>query len=129
MKPILLDTCAVLWLAGGETDRFSDETLRRIRESEIVYVSPITEWEIALKWKSGGIELPVSPREFIARFMKRLDVKILPLSEEVMFRAVELPDLHRDPADRFIIATALIGNIPVVTADRHFAQYGVETLG
>ena len=43
--------------------------------------------------------------------------------------AVELPDIHRDPADRFIIATALIGNIPVVTADRHFAQYGVETLG
>ena len=43
--------------------------------------------------------------------------------------AVELPNIHRDPADRFIIATALIGNIPVVTADRRFAQYGVETLG
>jgi PIN domain nuclease of toxin-antitoxin system len=42
-----------------------------------------------------------------------------------MFRATELPDIHKDPADRFIIATAVLGNMVVVTTDRRFPQYGV----
>ena len=128
MKPLLLDTCAVLWLAGGDFAHFSKETLRRIREAEVLYMSPITEWEIALKWRDGGIELPVAPREFFAIFMKRFGVRIMPFSEEVAFRATELPMLHKDPADRFIIATALVGNLPVVTADRRYPQYGVKVL-
>ena len=36
--------------------------------------------------------------------------------------------VHKDPADRFILATALVGNLPVVTADRRYPQYGVEVL-
>ena len=128
MRPLLLDTCAVLWLADGELARFAPETVQALREAEILYMSPVSEWEIAWKWANGGIELPVPPREMTARFVKRLGVKLIPFSEEVAFRAAELPRHHRDPADRFIIATALIGNLPVVTADRRFAQYGVEVL-
>ena len=45
---------------------------------------------------------------------------LIPLSEEVMFKATELPAVHRDPADRFIIATASLGNLTVVTTDRRF---------
>ena len=128
MRALLLDTCAVLWLANGELDNFSKEALRLIREAEILYMSPITEWEISLKWAKGGIELPMLPREMISRFTSRLDVKLMPLSEEVMFRATELPWHHRDPADRFIIATALTGNLTVVTTDGRFPQYGVEVV-
>ena len=125
MRRLLLDTCAVLWLANGELVRFSRDTLDAMREAEDLCISPITEWEISLKWHDGGIVLPMPPRRLLSRFMAKYGVNLAPLTEEVMFRATELPQIHRDPADRFIIATALTENLPVVTTDHRFPQYGV----
>ena len=45
-----------------------------------------------------------------------------------MLRSANLPDFHKDPADRIIIATALIGGITIVTGDNKFSQYGVRTI-
>jgi len=45
-----------------------------------------------------------------------------------MLRSSALPEIHKDPADRFIIATALHNDCVVVTGDRRFAEYGVETI-
>ena len=52
----------------------------------------------------------------------------IPLTEPILFRSVELPWLHRDPADRIVIATALERNLAVVTGDDRFPAYGVRTL-
>ena len=128
MRPLLLDTCAVIWLANGELSRFSSGTVRALREAVALYVSSISEWEIALKWRDGDIYLPIPPRELMEGFLKHFDVSITPLSDEVMFRSTELPQIHKDPADRFIIATALASNMTVVTADRRFPEYGVSVI-
>ena len=128
MRSLLLDTCAVLWLANGEMGRFSPAAVKALREADALYISPMTEWEIALKWRDGGIDLPMPPHELMERFREHFGVSIAPLSEEVMFRAAELPQIHKDPADRFIIATALISNMTVVTADRRFPEYGVSVV-
>ena len=53
MRPLLLDTCAVLKLANGEFGKFSRSAMKAMREADILYVSPISEWEISLKWKQG----------------------------------------------------------------------------
>ncbi len=128
MRPLLLDTCAILQLANGDFRKFSPSAIRAMREADILYISPISEWEIALKWHDGGIELPVEPRELIHQLVDAYSLSTIPLSDEVMFKSTELPDFHRDPADRFIIATALIGNLSVVTSDRRFSQYGVSVV-
>ena len=128
MRPLLLDTCAVLMLANGDFKKFSTSTMKALRDAETLYVSPISEWEISLKWRDGGIELPLEPRELMRKLTKAYALTLLPLSEDVMFRSTELPYVHRDPADRFIIATALIRNLPVVTTDRRFPQYGVTVI-
>lgn len=47
--------------------------------------------------------------------------------EAILVRAAQLPRHHKDPADRFIIATALLNNLPVATADHRFSEYGLET--
>ena len=125
MRPLLLDTCAVLRLANGEFGKFSRSAMNAMREADMLYVSPISEWEISLKWKQGGIELPLEPRMLMRKVIDAYSLSLIPLSEEVMFRATELPDIHKDPADRFIIATAVLGNMVVVTTDRRFPQYGV----
>ena len=52
MRPLLLDTCAVLKLANGEFGKFSRSAMKAMREADILYVSPISEWEISLKWIS-----------------------------------------------------------------------------
>ena len=128
MQSLLLDTCAVLWLANGEMDRFSSAAIKALREADALHISLMTEWEIALKWRDGGIDLPMPPRELMEKFREHFGVSILPLSEEIMFRATELPKIHKDPADRFIIATAMLGNMVVVTTDRRFPQYGVSVI-
>ena len=128
MRPLLLDTCAVLRLANGEFDKFSRSAMNAMREADVLYVSPISEWEISLKWKQGGIELPLEPRMLMRKVIDAYSLSLIPLSEEVMFRATELPDIHKDPADRFIIATAMLGNMVVVTTDRRFPQYGVSVV-
>lgn len=128
MRRILLDTCAVIWLANGEVGRLSSSATESLRMADFLYVSPISEWEITFMWRCGGIVLPVSPRELIAMVKEQYGILTSPLSDEVMFTAAELPFLHRDPADRFIIATAMVGKMAVATADRRFAPYGIEVL-
>ena len=128
MRPLLLDTCAILRLANGEFRKFSRSAMAALRDADALYVSPISEWEISLKWRDGGIELPLEPRELMRQLTEAYSLSLIPLSEEVMFRSTELPNLHRDPADRFIIATALMRSLPVVTTDRRFSQCGVTVI-
>ena len=52
----------------------------------------------------------------------------IPPDDDIMFRAARLPDFHKDPADRIIIATALANGMAIVTADGKFPQYGVRTM-
>jgi len=53
---------------------------------------------------------------------------VLPLTVDICIAGAELPPLHDDPCDRFIIAAAKLNDLTVVTADRRFGQYGVRTI-
>ena len=53
----------------------------------------------------------------------RFDVELLPLTPAIAARAVELPEIHRDPFDRIIIATALEMDTRLASVDRRFANY------
>ena len=94
----------------------------------MVYVSTISLWEIARKVRKGTLELPLEPREWFDRVLEQHNLTLLPLSPETMFDAAELPEIHKDPADRFIIASALRENLPIVTSDANFPRYGVSCL-
>ena len=127
MTAVLLDTCALIWLGFGD-ESLSLLAKQRIEESEIVYVSPVSLWEISNKYRQGKIELPQVPRDWFKNVCARHRLTTLPLTNEIMIAAGELPEHHKDPADRFIIATALLNDFAVVTGDRRFAEYGVETI-
>lgn len=127
MASLLLDTCALVWLAS-KPDRFSPETREALLGAERLLYSPISAWEIALKAGRGTLSLPLPAREWFDRVVARYGLEAAPLDEAVLFRSAELPGHHRDPADRFIIATALEKGVPVVTGDARFGAYGVEVL-
>jgi PIN domain nuclease of toxin-antitoxin system len=125
---ILLDTCALLWLAH-DRKQLSKEALRAIAEAPVVCVSAITAFEIGIKYRVGKLRLPVPPAAWLSGIMEHHDIAAVDLSAAICLKASELPPIHRDPCDRLIIATALLKNAPVVTADSRFKPYGIEVLG
>lgn len=124
---MILDTCALLWLAQGGGS-LSTATRERIDTEPVVYVSAISGFEIGIKHQKGKLELPARPADWFAAILAHHDIQVLPLDLSVCIRATELPAIHADPCDRLIIAAAEYHRLPVVTADPIFQQYGVVVL-
>ena len=124
---MLLDTCALLWLSHQQ-ENISSSTLKKIDEVPILYVSAITAFEIGLKYRSGKLVLPVPPKQWFEEIIKHHNLSIINIDKDISIKATELPPIHRDPCDRFIIATAILHHLPVITTDENFEKYGVEVL-
>lgn len=122
---MLLDTCALLWLAHDQT-RISTETLEKINNAPVVFIASISGFEIGLKHRAGKLLLPTPPIKWIREILSHHQIDIIDLNLDISLKATELPPIHKDPCDRFIIATALVKELPVVTADQRFAEYGVK---
>ena len=126
--PMILDTCALLWLASGDK-MISRPTLKQINEASAVYVSAISGFEIAIKAGRGKLELPYPSHEWFEKVVEHHGLTVLPLELDACIAAAALPPIHNDPCDRFIIATAKINDLVVVTRDENFEKYGVTVLG
>lgn len=124
---LTLDTCALLWLASG-SDRLSQEARDAIDKASMVFLCPISAWEISLKVAQEKLRLPLSPYPWFTAVQEKHNLILAALSPQVLCAANELPWHHRDPADRFIIATALGEKSAIVTADEKIRRYDVETL-
>ena len=123
---MILDTCALLYLPSGDR-RMSAGTRKRLAAERTVWFCAISAFEIAMKYRSGKLELPLTPSRWIAAVAKRYSLTEVPLDVALCSAAALLPPLHKDPCDRFIIATAKQLQVPVVTTDERFRHYGVET--
>ena len=127
MRKLLVDTCAIIWLATGDR-KLSQFARDAMRDAELLCFSSISIWEIARLVKAGDLEMPVTSARLADMLVERYDMKELPINNSIALRSSALPEIHKDPADRFIIATALLNEFTVVTGDHRFAEYGVETI-
>lgn len=127
MMNLLLDTCALLWLGMGGGG-LGTAARRCIESAPALYYSAISAWELARLAKEGKVEIGVDPDRFFADLAKQYGLVSVPVTDEIAMAASELPDFHKDPADRIVIATALARNLAVVTGDGKFAQYGVRVI-
>jgi len=126
-KTILLDTCALLWLAEGNR-RIPESTLQVIEKASLVFVSAITAWEIGLKAERKQLLLPCEAAEWFQAVIDHHHIMVAPLAIDILMESNQLPWHHRDPADRFIIATAMKEKAAIVTADEKFEKYDVTLL-
>ena len=124
---MILDTCGLLWLVTGQK-KLSRSTLKEIAEAPAVYVSAISGFEIALKATRGKLPLPLPPQTWFEQVVEHHGLAVIPLALPVCIAAAQLPPVHDDPCDRFIIATAKLNHLAVVTTDERFAEYGVTVL-
>jgi len=124
---MLLDTCALLWLAEGG-GRLRRAVMREIERAPRLCVSSVSGLELALKSAHGKLQLPAGVEVWFQSIIDHHSLTALDADLPVCIRAGQLPAIHFDPCDRLIIATALVHKLTVVTADGRFAEYGVETL-
>jgi PIN domain nuclease of toxin-antitoxin system len=123
---ILLDTHVVVWLAFEET-RISRSAQAAIDEARRAVhglaISDFTLFELSSLFRKKQFTLLTSPEAFLADVERRFVV--LPITANVALQAFALPASYpKDPADRIIGATALIEDIPLITADREIRKSG-----
>jgi PIN domain nuclease of toxin-antitoxin system len=126
-EPVLLDTCAAIWLMNG--DPMTDGSRQAIRAARGhghgVYVSPITAWEIATLVAKERIQLAYAPEPWVESLLALPDVRLADMSPAILIRSAFLPgNPPADPADRIIAATAREFEYVLITRDRPLLDYG-----
>jgi PIN domain nuclease of toxin-antitoxin system len=124
----LLDTHTFLWwitadaqLSAGAADVIRDKGNRLL-------FSAASAWELAIKYRTGKLPLPEAPETLVPRHLALNGIDPLPVTIAHALRTAQLPDVHRDPFDRLLVAQALVEDIVVLTADHTIPKYGVRVI-
>jgi PIN domain nuclease of toxin-antitoxin system len=120
---ILLDTHAAIWLGDSDASlgEQSRTTALAARNENRLAISPISFWEIALLAVKNRLALRASPAALRMDLLSTGVIE-LPLTGEIAVLAAEL-NLHGDPADRFIAATAIVHEATLMTADKRLLNW------
>ncbi len=116
-----MDTCAALWVMDGSLPESAAGVLHH---AEVIGVSPITAWEVSLLVSKHRLAVSLSTKTWFDRLVGIEGVRLLALSPDILITANELPgNLHRDPADRILAATARTAGYRLMTRDRPLLAY------
>lgn len=97
-------------------------------DSSELYLSAVSSWEITIKVGTGKLALPERPSQIVTRAMREMFLQPLDISHLHALAVEDLPNHHRDPFDRMLIAQAQTEGLVLLTADRVFQKYKVEQI-
>ncbi len=125
---LLLDTHAFLW-AAADPDQLRAKARAAIEDSaNEVLVSAAVAWEISVKVTLGKLTVPVDPAVWFPARVHSLGFQELPITAAHALGIGGLPNVHRDPFDRIMIAQAQIEGLTFVTRDPENKKYPVHVL-
>lgn len=125
---LLVDTCVFLWLAADDPHLSHAVKVLCADPHNDVYFSAVSAWEIAIKFRLGRLPLPLPPQEYVPARREWLGLERLDLDEVSAAHTHLLPDLHRDPFDRVLVAQAIVNGLTLATPDPLLRMYPVPTL-
>lgn len=122
MTAFLLDTHIWFWYLVGSVRLPVGlrDTLDHARDT--CWLSPISVWELGMLATRGRIRLGTPLRQWVTRAQAQFPLKEAALKEEVALLSHEMTLPHRDPADHFLAATALVYDLTLMTVDAHLTQ-------
>lgn len=125
---VLLDTHTFVWWVS-EPDRLSKRGLDLFEDdASELYWSPVGTWELALKLAKGKLKLPGTLQEYLEPRISRAGIRPLLVRSDHALALLELPRHHADPFDQMLIAQARVEGLAILTSDRLFSKYEVETV-
>ena len=115
---VLLDTHAWIWHFAAP-ELLSDMGRGVLRDpSNELFLSPISTWEVGMLARKGRLTLDREPQAWISAALAATPATQLPITHEIAARSHDLPGYpNPDPADRFLVSTALIHDLRVLTRD------------
>ena len=122
----LLDTNVLIYILSAPTELSSDAK-RIVQNEERLFVSIASLWEIGIKQGLGKLRIVLTIPEIEVQCALR-DIQMLPIRSTTIEKLKELPEIHRDPFDRLLIAQALDAGFALVTRDKIIPQYPLQTI-
>ena len=124
---LLLDTHTFIWWAS-EPEQLSANAISLLEdEHNQPVISVVNIWEIQIKDVVGKMNLNFSLEEIIKTYREN-EIDILPIYQSHVLRLRSLPDHHRDPFDRILVAQALVENMTIISKDAKIKQYPVTVV-
>ena len=127
--PVLLDTCAAIWLMNrSPLSSVSRSAIRSAQTANLgVYLSPFTAWEIGTLVAKGRLHLTLSPEVWFESLLELPGVRLAELTAKLLISSTALPGTPPgDPADRIIAATARLYGYRVITRDSKLLGYAAQ---
>lgn len=124
----LIDTCAFLWWCL-DPKRIPAATRERVEDgANEVLLSAASCWEIVIKHGLGRLELPTTPGAFVLDEVQANHFTTIAISPSHTFALEKLPEIHKDPFDRMLVAQAVCEQATLLTNDATIAKYSVKTV-
>lgn len=125
---ILLDTHVIIWdaLAPNRLSPRAQQAVALANQQAGMLLADISLWEIAMLIQKGRLQIGTDCQTFLTLLVQANKLRVVPISAQIASQAVQLPTLvNQDPADRLIVATALVEKAVLITADHHLQSSGV----
>ncbi len=120
----LLNTHSFIWFVMGNP-RISTKVRERIENNENL-LSVASVWEMAIKHSTGKLNFGLPFMVFVEQQLSVNNIELLNINLDHIAVVATLPFHHRDPFDRLIIAQAIVGQLPILSADSVFDAYAIE---
>lgn len=124
----LIDTHCWIWCFTAPEKLNESAQKMIVDHHNDIFLSVASIWEIVIKYSLGKLHLPLPPREYIPERLAKHNMTSLPIVDSHVMQVGELPNHHRDPFDRLLVAQAIVEKIPILTADAKLKKYNVKII-
>ncbi len=120
---IVLDTHIWLWWVNDEHQALSEYRRELLGYADVVAVSAMSCFEVSWLERHGRIELPLPREVWFEKALQGSGITLIPVTLPIASLAVDIPEHHKDPQDRMIIATSIVYDALLMSDDRRFPLY------